>query len=225
ISEYRRLGYLPEAIINYLALLGWSPHQDKQIFSQQELIEEFDISGMTKSSAIFDQKKLDWLGGIYIRKIDSDRLTSLAIKYLKDSGFLKGTISESKYEWLKKVMTAIRDHLSHMSEIVDYAGIFLKKDITIGKAEVKLINDNRFQEVLAVAVDILEGMNKLTEENFKYFITTLRERTKSKGKDLYLPLRIALTGKLHGPELNLVLPVLGKEKCVKRIKKTLNKNI
>ncbi|MEA3328688.1 MAG: glutamate--tRNA ligase [Candidatus Omnitrophota bacterium] len=219
ISEYRRLGYLPEAVVNYLALLGWAPSEDRQILSRQELIKEFDISGMTKAGAIFDQKKLDWLGGVYIRKIELDRLTSLGMAYLKDSGLLEGSISEKKYDWLKEIVKAVRDHLSHISEIVDYAGIFFKEGIEIKKDEADLITNARSREVLAGAIDVLRKMNGLTKDNFKSFVKMLGQKSNAGGKDLYLPLRIAITGKPHGPELNLVLPVLGREKCIKRIKK------
>lgn len=221
IAEYRHLGYLPEALINYLVLLGWSPKNDREIFSRDELIKEFDLSGITKANAVFDEKKLRWFGGQYIRKADLDRLTNLAIGYLKREDFIKGAISEEKYEWIKKITAAVRDHLSCVSEIADYVDIFFKERIEIADNEKGFIEDQQGQEVLKAAIEVLGELDELTSSNFNRFIRTLQDKTGVKGKSLYLPIRIAITGKAHGPELNLVLPILEKRTCLERIKRAI----
>jgi len=221
IAEYRHLGYLPEALINYLVLIGWSPKNDREIFSRDELIKEFDLSGVTKANAVFDEKKLEWFGGQYIRKIDLDRLTDLAIDYLKREDFIKGAISEEKYEWIKKIIAAVRDHLNCVSEIADYVDIFFKERIEIADNEKGLIESQQGQEVLKAAVEVLEKLDELTSSNFSQFIRALQDKSGIKGKNLYLPIRIAITGNVHGPELNLVLPILGKRTCLKRIKRVI----
>ena len=215
VSEYRRLGYLPEAIINYIVLLGWSPKDDREIFSMEELVKRFEIKSLTKSSSIFDQEKVNWLSGHYIRKAPLERITDLALTYLKEANLISGRLPQKKYNWLKMVVEASREHLSSVSEITKYADIFLKNEIEIDDERAKgVLRNEQSKQVLSAASDILKDMPRFEENNFKDFIKQVQEQSGTKGKNLYLPLRLALTGKFEGLELLKIMPILGKKRCL-----------
>ncbi len=223
ITEYRRLGYLPEALVNYLALLGWSPESGKEILSRDELIKEYEIERMTKSSDIFDQKKLDWMGATYIRSADLDRLTKLAIDYLKKDGRVSDPITQEKFEWLKQIVEVVRDHLSHLSQITDLVDIFFEEAPTIASDAEEVLKGDRARSILKVLEEALMKIDRLDKDSFKEIIGQVGQKSKAKGKDLYLPIRAALTGRLHGPELRLALPILGKDRSLARINRVLRK--
>jgi len=215
VSEYRRLGYLPEALINYIVLLGWSPKDAREIFSPEELVKRFELKSLTKSSSIFDQEKLNWLSGHYIRKAPLERITNLALSYLKEANLISGRLTEKRYDWLKMVVEASREHLSSVSEITKYVDIFFKKEIEIENKEAKeMLRNEQSKQVLSAASKILKNMSRFEEGNFKDFIKQVQKQSGAKGKDLYLPLRLALTGKMEGLELLKVMPILGKKRCL-----------
>lgn len=222
IEYYRKAGYLPEALVNYIALLGWSPGDDREILSRQELIGEFDLKRLSRSSEAFDPEKLDWIGGVYIRNADVDRLTRLAVPYLKRGRFIKGGLGKAEFETLKSIVSVVRDHLSCMSEINDHVGIFFLDKFAIKDKEAKaVLEDERSKEVLRAFQERLKNVDKIDEGTFKDLIKEVEKKTDLKGKGLYQPIRIAITGQLHGPELRLIVPILGKERCIRRVKRVL----
>lgn len=212
VETYQKLGYLPEAMVNYLALRGWSPSESgKEICSMDELIKDFSLDRVIKSPAIFDVDKLNWMSGTYIRNADLDRLTKLAIPYLKDKGFLKCC---NDFEWLKVVVDLVKNHLNCLSEITDHVDYLFNSEITL---------ENEAKEILEKedATKVLECLGKRLEEipeNILQMIKDVGKEIGVKGKDLFMPIRAALTGKIHGPELPKIISVLGKEVCVRRIK-------
>lgn len=221
IAECRSLGYLPEAIVNYLALLGFSPGGESEILSIDELIQAFEIERMTRSKDLFDQKKLDWIGGAYIRSTDLDRLTNLAIGYLKRDGRVSDPITQGKFEWLRQMVEAVKDHLTHLSEISDYADTFFEEYPPITKDAEWVLKASEAKTILKNLRQTLSQIDEVRKDNFKDVIKEVGQLSGAKGKDLYLPIRAALTGKLHGPELKLILPILGKERSLTRIDRIL----
>ena len=221
IAEYRRLGYLPEALLNYLALLGWYPPDGQEINSPKELIEEFSLEHVGKPAAIFDVDKLNWMNGYYIRHADLSSLTDLAIPYLREAGYLTASFNPERHRWLREIVGAVRGHLSCMSEITRRVDIFFERDLDIGPDVRKMLQRDQAREVLEALCDRLSRVADLTAVTFGNIAKELAMALGVKGKDLYLPIRAALTGRLEGPELRSVLPILGKEECIKRIKKAL----
>ena len=219
IAEYRKKGYLPEALVNYLALLGWYPPDGKEIKSIKELIKGFSLDDVSKSSAIFDNQKLAWMNGSYIRSTSLEKITDLAIPYLKEAGYLKGKIIPTKKKWLLKVIEATRTHLDYLAQIPEETEVFFAKEIKISKEVRKILKKESSKRVLSALRNKLKKVNEITNKNFKLLMRDLGKETGYKGKDLYLPIRIALTGKNRGPELYLILPILGKRECLKRLSK------
>ena len=108
VVNYQEAGFLPEALVNYLALLGWAPEKEEEIFSMDELIEEFSLERVAKNPAVFDMDKLNWLNGYYIRESSVEKITELAIPYLRKEGLISDDISAQEYQWLSQVVGAIK---------------------------------------------------------------------------------------------------------------------
>lgn len=230
INDYRAKGYLPEAIDNYLALLSWAPADTREVFTPDELAQAFEIERISKSAAIFDIGKLNWLNGQHIRTADLDRITKLCIPYLQEAGLLPENFMEeegepSDYERLKKVVEAVRGNLVTLAEIPAYAKIFL------GAFEIEPEVDEWLRkphtpEILAALSDALATDGELDFESGKEFLNTVSAQFKAqgvKGKELFMPLRVGLTGATAGPELPYVLNILSKSEARERVEKVLQR--
>jgi glutamyl-tRNA synthetase len=223
VEEYKKMGYLPEAMINYLARLGWSYDDEKEIFTLEELIRDFSLERVGKAGGIFDQQKLLWLNGEYLLKMDIDARTKAVIPFLREAGLLDGEISPEKYEWLKKIVLAVGDRLKTLAQIVDYAGFFFVDKVQYDEDAVKknLRKDG--------VVDAMNGLKAKFQETEPFDETSLENAIKSYGESaglnpgkLIQPLRVALTGKSVGPGIFETLILLGRDKVVQRIDEALN---
>jgi len=222
IRAFREEGYLPEGIVNYLALLGWSHPEDKEIMSPKELEENFSLEDLNKSAAVFDREKLDWVDGRHIRSADPDRLAGLVIPFLKKEGFLEEEVSEEKYTWVKAIMEALRRHLDYLSGIKKYAPIFFGGCLEPESAAAEQILNGKGVESLLKL--IAKNLKRLGRDEF--WEVTLKEARGSlglSGKKLYPPLRVALTGRLEGPELKDILPLIPLDLVRSRVENTMKR--
>lgn len=201
VKEYRRLGYLPEGLLNYLALLGWSPGGKKELFSINELIEIFSLEGLSSSPALFNKEKLDWVNSYHIRNMDIGRLTNFCMPYLK----LRRPVSEEKFRILGKMLTTIKGNLVTIAQCADYMRMFL--------GEVPPVTDSMFR----ILHDLFSKAGDLTPENIKEIFSKAQKLSGITGKKFYTPIRLALTGMNEGPELLDVIPLIGKEKILERL--------
>ncbi|MFH1563530.1 MAG: glutamate--tRNA ligase [Nitrospirota bacterium] len=216
VEAYQELGYLPEAMVNYLALRGWSPPElDKEICSSEELIRDFSLERVVKSPAIFDLEKLNWMDGHYIRNTDLTRLTKLAIPYLKKKGCVTCC---GDFEWLKTVVDLVKDHLNCLAELTDHIDFIFNPEVILEDEAKEVLKGEKATQVLDCFSKKLDGMDDLSPEKITEMIKAVGKETGVKGKELFMPIRTALTGKLHGPELPKIIAVLGKEVCIRRIK-------
>ena len=218
ISEYRKLGYLPEGLLNYMMLLGWSPKDKKEKFKVDDIVDTFEISSMSKAASVFDQQKLDWLSGQYIREADLERLVTLAIPYLQEAGFVSKEESKIDLSKLKLIIDAVRGNISCVSQIVHESEIFFK-DVVISENHVEFLSSETSQTILSAFYMELQKLNTLSPEIFKDILKTVQKETKANGKGLYMPIRIALSGREHGPELYSVANILGINACKTRIER------
>ena len=124
VKDFRRRGYLPEALINYIALVGWSPEDGQEIMTMDELIEKFSFERVSKSSGVFDLDKLNWMNNQYIRNCDLDRLTHLCKPYFVESGFVEPDQFEAKFDWLKRIVEILRERLDKLEDIGSYKSFF-----------------------------------------------------------------------------------------------------
>lgn len=221
VIEYRNKGVLPEAFVNYMCLLGWAPKNGEDILDIKEVIKEFDIKDVGSSPAIFDQDKLNWVSAQYIKKAQLSQITQMAIGYLKNAKLIEGSIDEEKYNWLEKVVDAVRDRLNCISEISEHATVFLKEIEFKDPEVIEILNRPSSQTVLSAFVKQLEGTSVFDDKVFNKICSSLQKELGIKGKDFYMPIRIAITGLIHGPELTKVVPILGNQVCIYRIKKAI----
>jgi len=214
IEVYHELGYLPEAIINYLALRGWSPTiEGKEICSIDELVKDFSLDRVVKSPAIFDLDKLKWMNGHYIRGADLNRLTKLAIPYLKKKGWLSCC---GDFEWLTTVVDLVKDHLNCLSEITAHVDYLFNSEISLEDGAKEILKEEKTAQVLDCFSNKLDQMERIVPEKITEMIKAVGKETGTNGKELFMPIRVALTGKIHGPELPRIIAVLGKEICLQR---------
>lgn len=222
IEQYQQKGYLPEALVNFLVLLGWSPTGEEEIFTLQQLVEQFSLDRVAKNPAVFDLDKLNWINGYYIRQTPVERLTDLAIPYLQKAGYIsEGEISADQREWLELLVTAVQEYPSYMEQITEHVEIFFNDELPIETDEAReLLREEQVQLVMDTFIEKLSAMD-LTPDNVKAALKALTKELKLGGKKVYMPLRIALTGQMHGPELFHIIPLLGKERAIARIRRSL----
>lgn len=220
LSEYRKLGYLPEALLNYMMLLGWAPKDKKDKFNADDIIDAFEIGTMSKASSVFDQQKLDWLSGQYLREAEIERLVNLAMPYLQAAGFVSADGNAIDGAILRLIVDTVRNNISCLSQIAREANIFFK-DIVISEQHVEFLSSEITQSILLSFYNELCKKNALSPDIFKDILKTVQNETKVNGKGLYLPVRIALTGREHGPELYGIANILGIDTCKKRIERFL----
>jgi nondiscriminating glutamyl-tRNA synthetase len=215
VEQYREAGYFPEAIVNFLALLGWSPGDEREMFSLEELVSEFSLDRVSKNPAVFDNDKLNWMNGQYIKNSPTRRITELAIPHLKQKGYWSSDID---MEWLDKVVKTVQDELSYVGEIANKVGIFFEDEVQPKDTEAQeMMNMEHVPQLLKVFAKKIEEAEKVDEEFARGVFKEIQKETGIKGKNLFMPIRIALTGQMHGPELYEIIPILDKDRILKRL--------
>lgn len=217
VESYKAKGYLPEAFLNYLALLGWAP-KIGEILSLEQMATEFDLTHVGKSGAIFDPVKLHWMGMQYLakEKYSLDELTRALLPYLQNAQYITREEARVKFEWLKTVVDAVRTNLGCFSDIVKETFYFFSDELHFDPT---LTEEMKAQKPLLEIFenDFKEFSGELTGEQFLKIVKEVGKKTNIKGKNLYHPLRLALTGREEGPELVKIGPLLGQSKIVERI--------
>ncbi len=206
-------GYLPQAIVNYLVLLGWSPADNREIFTMDELISCFDESRINKSSSQYDVKKLNWFNAHYIKQLSLDELKNITLSHLSAAYDL----SDKSSEWIDKLLTIYQDHLSYGKEIVSLTDMFFKSDISLDDECSQFMLQDGVENTLSVFKQEISNVSDWTVENISTAINNTKINSGSKGKMLYMPIRIKTTGQMHGPELPDTLYLLGKNVVLERL--------
>ena len=217
IKHYRDEGYIPEALVNYLSLLSWSSESGDDILSRERIVKEFSFSRMSSSSAVFDDDKLLWMNGQYIRALKSEDLLNLSLPILENSGYTTQNLEKTA-----KILEAVKGNLTKMSDLPQYVGLFYKSEVEPdGAAERELIEKEESKQVFNNFINGVEKYNEISADDFKEIMKQVQNDTGIKGKNLWMPVRIALTGQSHGPELPMLIEFFGKEEVVSRIKKVM----
>ena len=210
LENFREMGILPEALRNYLALLGWSPADGKtEILSDAELIAQFSLDHITRSPAVFDQEKLNWLNRHYMKESSLSRLAALSVPFLAHAGYVSEPASEPALKWIERVVEAVRKNLDFLSQISAAARLIFDYDaLAREEAEVRrLIEEPDAQEVLRIFIPKALVLGEITYEKFRQAVKATQEETGKKGRDLFHPIRVALTGAASGPELEKLIPI------------------
>ncbi|HZZ08077.1 MAG TPA: glutamate--tRNA ligase [Candidatus Binataceae bacterium] len=218
VFAYRDAGYFPEALLNYLARLGWS-HGDQEIFSKQELIEYFDFAACGKSAGIFNAEKLLWLNFHYMKERPLAQLAREVRPFIERAGYQRIPGDEA---WLQKMLATLRERAKTLVELVDFAKFYLSDAITIDpKAAAKFLKPEIAEplKVLADAIESIDG--DFNEATVQAAFEGVLERFEMKLGQLAQPVRVALTGGTVSPGIYEVIAVLGRERTVARLRAAL----
>ena len=207
-------GYLPEAIVNYLVMLGWSPDTNEEIFDMDTLIKIFDPTRISKSASTFDIKKLQWINSHYIKNLSIEDLEKITIPFLKEAY----NLSDKDSTWLRHLITIYQNHLSYGKEIVELTKLFFE-DVEASDECKEFMKDESIPNTINVFKKEIENISDWNVENIKQAIDNTKEKAGVKGKMLYMPIRIKVSSIMHGPELADTIYLLGKEKVLENLKK------
>ncbi|MBP3038122.1 glutamate--tRNA ligase [Bacillaceae bacterium Marseille-Q3522] len=222
IEQYEELGYLPEALFNFIALLGWSPAGEEEIFSKEEFISIFDAHRLSKSPALFDKQKLAWMNNQYVKNLQLDKLVEISLPHLIKAGRLQEPLSDADFQWAKKLIALHQEKMSYGAEIVPLTELFFTEELKIEEEGKAVLAEEQVPEVLSSFFANIEKLDTFEAPEIKKAIKTVQKETGHRGKNLYMPIRIATTGLTHGPDLPQTIELLGKNKIIARIKNIID---
>ena len=206
-------GYLPEAIVNYLSLLGWSPTNNQELFTMDELIHNFDEHRISKSSSQYDVKKLRWFNAQYIKKMEEDKYLAWIKKYFTRD------VSNKSSEWVDKLLLIYKDHLNYGEEINELTANFFIDSITLDAEEKEFLDsDPVTKDVIATFRKEVDSITDWNIDAINNAINNIKNTLGVKGKLLYMPIRIKASGFMHGPELADTIYLIGKDTVLERLK-------
>jgi len=219
VIDYQQKGYLPEAIVNFIALLGWAPSGEEEFYTLDELTNVFSLDRVSKSPAVFDRHKLDYINTHYIKESSPERLAELALPYVEELGILPyEERSAEQQQWLIGFINAISEKISHMSELKDFIHYFHGDIPQEPEGEtLEVLKGEQVPSVLTLFKEKVQGAELLSGESVKVLLKQMTKELKLGGKFVYMPVRVALTGQMHGPELYDIIPLLGLENVLGRI--------
>ncbi len=219
IDLYREGGYLPGALINYLARLGWA-YGDQEVFTREELIEKFSLENVGKSAAVFNPEKLNWLNSQYLKNTPSEKLSDLVIPFLFESGIVKQGQSIDK-KWLSKAITTLKERSTTLVELAHSLRYYIAEDVEIDTgARLKFLNETSLPYLSELRDAFIQVDNFIAEDIEKQFIT-ISEKYNIKLGALAQPVRVSITGGTKSPGIFEVLEIVGKEKTLRRLKKAI----
>jgi len=216
VEDYLRKGYLKEALINFIAFLGWNPGEgeEEEFFSMEDLIKKFTLEKVQSSGAVFNIDKLNWMNNHYIKNYDVDKLLVLALPYFENTGI------DTSDDKVKKILSEMRVYLNKLDEIPLHVNIFVQPEIELEDEKLKelLINESS-KKVFKALIENFSNETEITADIYKTIVSKVQNETGVKGKNLFKPIRIALTGSENGPELPAIAEILGKDKIIRFFKR------
>ncbi|MBI3895242.1 MAG: glutamate--tRNA ligase [Acidobacteria bacterium] len=212
LGHFRAAGILPEALANYLALLGWAPSQgNREIFTLPELIQSFSLKEVSRNPAVFDMEKLRWLNRHYLKQSNPERILNLAIPILQQAGYIGESPDESALTWWREVLDLLLPSVGELSQLPAQAAVLFEYDAGASlqiPANNEVISDAAARQVVeAFAEKTLEN-SELSADRLREVLEQVKLATQQKGKNLFHPIRIALTGTASGPQLDRLIPLV-----------------
>ncbi|MEK4292917.1 glutamate--tRNA ligase [Paenibacillus sp. FSL R5-0914] len=218
IEQYDELGYLPEALVNFISLLGWSPEGEEEIFSKEELISIFDADRLSKSPAVFDKHKLAHLNNHYIKHADPKRISALAIPHLQKAGKIPTELNDEQQAWAESLVALYQEQMNSASDIVELSELFFRSHLELETEAAQVLAESQVPEVLSAFLAKVEACQDFSASNMAVLIKEVQKETGHKGKALFMPIRVALTGQTHGRDLNITIALLGQNRVIERLK-------
>ncbi len=217
VMAYKEMGYLPQALVNYLVRLGWS-YGDQEVFSRQELIEKFSLESVGKSAAVFNAEKLLWLNGIYIRQEEPRKLADLLLPFLESRN-----LRPRSMEWLAEIIKTLRERAKTLVEMVDQAEFYFRDDFPVDEKSAKKYLTAQIKEPLEVLAGKLASAPQVDEKGLEEIFKEIAAARNLKLGAIAQAVRVALTGKSVSPGIYEIMTILGKEEVLKRLNRTIQK--
>jgi nondiscriminating glutamyl-tRNA synthetase len=221
IEQYEELGYLPEALFNFIGLLGWSPGGEEELFGKEQFIEIFDPARLSKSPAVFDTQKLTWMNNQYVKKLELEKAVQLALPHLVKAGRINETRSEAEEIWVTGLIGLYQEQMSYGAEIVELSELFFKDEVEYGEEAKTVLEEEQVPEVMKSFLSQLKQLDVFSPNEINAAIKATQKETGQKGKKLFMPIRVVATGQTHGPDLPKTISLLGKEKVARRIERLI----
>lgn len=222
VMQFHDEGYLAEAMVNYLSLLGWGYDDSQTIFSKSELIEKFSLERVSKNPAVFDLKKLEWMNGVYIRELSLEEFYDRALPFLQEAGFLPAEPSAAERDYVLRILKELQSRVKLVSDVVEMAEYFFIDDYEYNeKAVRKVLSKPQAADILRFALDAISSAPDFSEENLKPLFVQGQEKFGVKMGEIIQPIRVAVTGTNVSPGIYEVLELLGQERSRERIQRTL----
>ena len=216
LTEYRERGYLPEAVMNFIALLGWSPGEDREVLTRGEMIAEFSLEGVGKSGAVFDLEKLNWMNGLYLRRLSPEEYVARARLFLEQAGL---DLSAFPREQVGRALMLEQERAKTLAEIPELTEFFFREPPGYDeKGERKWFRRPGAADLLAAVRTTLEGVTSFDEKTVEAAVREVGERSGGAGPVIH-SLRLAVTGRTVGPGLFALMAVLGKEAVLRRLRR------
>jgi len=216
VDDFLNEGYLSEALINFIALLGWNPKTNDELFSIEELISQFNIKNVQKAGAVFDVDKLNWMNSQYLKNTDVENILPLAKKIFHDNNFIINHESD-----LIAILEFGKGRCDTINEIVELSSPFFQEP-SYNKDYLDLLSDPQSQRIYALITKQVMNLKLIQESEIKEIISDIGDKLNIKGKDLFFPIRLAIWGDVHGPDIGLIIKILEQEKTLMRLNKALN---
>lgn len=221
IEQYDKLGYLPETLFNFIALLGWSPEGEQEMFTREELVQVFNANRLSKSPAVFDTSKLAWMNNEYIKKTELPRIVDLCLPHLQEAGRLPAELSAEDLAWVNDLVALYQDKLRFAADIVPLTELFFSAETADEEEAATVLAEEQVPVVLQAFLEQVRALETFNVDGIKAAIKAVQTSTGFKGKQLFMPIRAALTGQTHGPDLNQSIALLGREKVEQRLQARL----
>ncbi|MFQ6133715.1 MAG: glutamate--tRNA ligase [Armatimonadota bacterium] len=220
INEFRELGYLPEAMLNFLVLLGWSTGDEQEIMSREELIQRFDLARAGKSGAVFDATKLEWMNGQYINGMALAALAERTLPVLQRAGLMPAEPSEEELAYLREVLELMQERLKTLNDLPSLGGFFFSEEVEPDeKARRKWLSKDWAPEMLTGVADALERLPDFTVEAVEAAVRGVAKALGRQAAEAIHPTRAAVSGMTMGPSLFHMLVVLGPSRVIPRLRR------
>jgi nondiscriminating glutamyl-tRNA synthetase len=215
VGHFREEGVLPAAFANYLALLGWSPEEGREILPLADLVRKFSLKRVSRSAAVFDLEKLKWVNREHLKEIPGARALELSRPFLERSGL---PLAERDPKWLAEAVAAVWGEIDSLSQVPDRLRVFWESGFRLSPQAEALLAEEQSRRVVAGMAEEIEKVPEITAENYRRLAAAVGAKLGLSGKVLFLPLRAALTGELRGLELEKIFVLLGKEIASRRLR-------
>ena len=217
IFEYKNMGFLPEALVNYLSLMGWAPGNDVEILPVGEIVKLFDIKDVNKTGATFDLDKLSWINGQYIKNMETKELAVRAENFLADKKIIDDKFDKDR--WVN-ITAAYKERTRTLEDFISVYKIFFCDDVEYDeKAVAKYLNKPNSKEIMHRCKSAIEPDDKFDKVSIEESYRKLADELKVKAAELIHPTRVAISGKTVGAGLFDMMELLGREKVLKRLSK------